>query len=202
MRIAVNVAAFYAAWFAAVTAAAEGWPWAAVSVCVAVAALHLITSARRGVEFGLMAASALAGFGVETFMLQAGLATYASSGPFEGFAPVWLVALWMAFATLFNVSFAWLKPRLWLAILFAFVGGPATYFAGAKLGGMQLAQPEWLSLAVIGVLWAVAFPILLIMARLTDPEETRSDQTKTVTAGSRVTTTANPSKSGRATSGR
>ena len=176
MRIAINVAAFYAAWFAAVLAAAKGWPMAAVGACLAVAALHLLLSPRRGVEFGLMAVSAMAGLAVETLMIQAGLATYASSGPVEGFAPIWLVALWVAFATLFNVSLAWLKSRLWLAILFAFIGGPASYLAGAKLGGMVLAEPVWISLAVIGVLWAVAFPALLVIARLTDAD---SDPDKT-----------------------
>ena len=170
MRIAVNIAAFYAAWFAAVLAAAKGWPVAAIGACLAVAGLHLATSARRGAEFGLMVASAFAGFGIETLLVQAGIATYASSGPFEGFAPAWLVALWFVFATLFNVSLAWLKSRLWLAILFAFIGGPASYYAGAKIGGMELAEPLWISLCVIGVVWAIAFPALLILARLTDVE--------------------------------
>ena len=131
---------------------------------------HLVLSPRRGTEIGLIVASALAGIFIETVLVQAGLASYASSGPFDGFAPAWLVALWMAFATMFNVSLSWLKSRLWLAILFAFIGGPASYFAGAKLGGMTLAEPFWISLCAIGVLWAVAFPALLVLARLTDAD--------------------------------
>ena len=203
MRIAINVAAFYAAWFAAVLAAAKGWPWAAVGVCLAVAALHLMLSARRGVEIGLMIASALAGFGVETLLMQAGLATYASSGPLDGFAPIWLVALWMACATLFNISLAWLKPRLWLAIVLAFAGGPASYFAGAKLGGMELAEPVWVSLAAIGVLWAIAFPILLIIARLSDPEPSDASVKTTGSAPTAGRSTSAGSPASRAsTSGR
>jgi hypothetical protein len=170
MRIAINVVAFYAAWFGAVLAAAKGWPVAAACASLAVVALHLILSARKGAEFGLIVASAVAGFAVETALVQAGIASYASSGPFEGFAPLWLVALWMAFATLVNVSLAWLKSRLWLAILFAAIGGPLSYYAGAKLGGMTLADPLWVSLVAIGVLWAVAFPALVILARVTDSE--------------------------------
>lgn len=170
MRIAINVAAFYVAWFVAVLAAAKGWPMAAVGACLAVAGLHLWLSARRSVEFGLMAVSALVGLAIETLMIQAGLATYASSGPIDGIAPIWLVTLWIAFATLFNVSLAWLKARLWLAIPLAFAGGPACYLAGAKLGGMVLAEPLWISLSVIGALWAVAFPVLMVIARLTDPD--------------------------------
>ncbi len=170
MRIAINVAAFYAAWFAAVLAAAKGWPVAAVGASLAVVALHLVLSARKGAEFGLIIASAIAGAGVETLLVQGGFASYASSGPFEGFAPLWLVGLWMAFATLVNVSLAWLKSRLWLAIVFAAIGGPLSYYAGAKLGGMTLAEPVWISLTAIGMLWAVVFPALVILARVTDSE--------------------------------
>ena len=170
MRIAINVAAFYAAWFGAVLAAAKGWPVAAVGASIAVVVLHLVITPRRGVEFGLIVASAIAGCIVETVLVQAGLASYASAGPVEGFAPAWLVALWMAFATLFNVSLGWLKSRLWLAISFSFVGGPASYYAGEKLGGMMLAEPLWISLGAIGVLWAIAFPALLVIARITDPD--------------------------------
>ena len=170
MRIAVNAAAFYVAWFVTVLAAAKGWPIAAIAASLAVVALHLAMSARRGVELILIMAAAITGLGVETLLLQGGLATYASPGPFADFAPAWLVALWMAFATVVNVSLGWLKSRLWLAILLAFIGGPLSYFAGAQLGAMVLAQPVEISLGVIGALWVVAFPLLLVIARLLDPD--------------------------------
>lgn len=167
MRIAINAVAFYAAWLAAVLFAAKGWPLASIGSCGAVIALHLWMAERSGIEAAHIVAAAVTGFALETLLLQAGLATYASGGPLDGAAPAWVVFLWMAFATLFNCSLAWLKPRLWLAIVFAFVGGPASYWAGAKLGAMELAQPVWISLGVIGVLWAIAFPSLMVLTRLT-----------------------------------
>lgn len=170
LRIALNAAAFYAAWFAAILAAGRNLPVLAIAACLSAAALHLIISKRRGVDVGLMLASAIVGFAVETLLMQAGLATYAASGPIEGVAPLWLVTLWMAFATMLNVSFALLKPRLWLAILLAFIAAPASYYAGAQMGAMELAEPIAFSLAAIGVLWAIAFPALLVLARLTDPD--------------------------------
>lgn len=170
MRIAVNAVAFYAAWFATVLAASKGWPVAAVAASLTAVALHLALSRRRGIEVVLVLASAVTGLGIETLLLQGGLATYASPGPFAEFAPAWLIALWMAFATLFNVSLVWLKSRLWLAIVLAFIGGPLSYFAGAQLGAMVLAEPVEISLGVIGALWVVAFPLLLVIARLLDPD--------------------------------
>lgn len=170
LRIALNIAAFYAAWFAAILAAARSLPLVATAACVSAVALHLALSKRRGVEAGLMLAAAVIGFSVETLVMQAGLATYAASGPLPGAAPLWLVTLWMAFATMLNVSFNWLKSHLWLSILLALVVAPPSYYAGAQLGAMELAEPAYASLAAIGVLWAIVFPALLVLARLTDPE--------------------------------
>jgi len=171
MRIAINILAFYVAWFAAVLGAAHGWPIAAASACLAVVGLHLLLSARRGAEFGLVLASAAVGCGVETLLIQSGLVFFAASGEaLAGFAPFWLVALWMAFATLVNVSLSWLKSRIWLAVILAAIGGPLSYYAGSKLGGMMLAEPIGYSLIAISLLWAVAFPLLIVFARVTDAE--------------------------------
>ena len=178
MHIVVNAAAFYAAWFATVLAAAKGWPVAAIAASLAAVALHLAMSARRGPEVILVLVSAVTGLGIETLLLQGGLATYASAGPFADFAPAWLIALWMAFATLFNVSLSWLKSRLWLAILLAFIGGPVSYYAGAQLGALVLAEPIEISLGVIGALWVIAFPLLLVIARLLDPDPIPAAETK------------------------
>ena len=165
MRIAINVAVFYAAWFAAVLAAAKGWAVEATLVSLAVVLLHLLIEKDRKREISIICAAGVFGVAVETIMVQSGLAVYAADGPVPGFAPAWLVAMWMAFATLFNVSLKWMQSRLWLAILFAAIGGPASYFAGMKMGGMTIAEPVWISLAFLAVMWAIAFPILLILAR-------------------------------------
>ena len=137
---------------------------------IAVIVIHLLLESNRRRELAIIAMAGLVGVIVETIMVQSGLAIYAASGPVPGFAPAWLVGMWMAFATLFNVSLNWMKSRLWLAVVFAAIGGPVSYYVGMKMGGMTIAEPLTMSLGILAVMWAIAFPLLLVYARRGDSQ--------------------------------
>ena len=168
MRVVLNIAAFYAGWFGSVLAAANGWRWAAIVAGLAVVVVHLIIDERPQTELKLIAAAGLVGLLAEGLLMKLGFATYALPEANPAVPPVWLLALWMAFATTMNVSLGWLKDRLGLAAILGLAAAPPSYFAGEKLGGMQLAEPQLLSLAAIGLVWAVSFPLLVALARRWD----------------------------------
>lgn len=165
MRIAFNLIVLYAAWFGAVLSAAANRPVLAAVASLVAIAVNLAISAERWADTKLVLLSAVVGLILDGLLINAGIATYASPNAIAGLPPVWLTAMWMAFATSLNVSLGWLQRRLVLASLLGFVGGPASYLAGARLGAMQFSTPLWQSLAVVGILWAVAFPGLLFAAR-------------------------------------
>ena len=167
MRILLNVAIFYAGWFASVIAAAHGLPWAPAAGLLVVA-LHLAFVHRPLPELKLAIAAGLAGLAAEALLMWTGVARYALPGPFAGLPPAWLVGLWMAFATTLNVSLGWLKPRLMLAAVLGLLVAPVSYYAGERLGGMTLAEPQLQSLAAVGLVWAAAFPLLVVLARRWD----------------------------------
>ena len=85
-----------------------------------------------------------------------------ASASLDGWAPFWMVSLWMAFATTLNHSLRWLTSRPWVATLSGAIGGPLAYLAGAKLGAMTLASPVSAMLLIAG-LWAVAMGILSLL---------------------------------------
>ena len=75
--------------------------------------------------------------------------------------------MWMLFATTLNVSMRWLRGRPVLAAVFGFLGGPASYIAGQKLGGIMLvSQPAALSALAIG--WAIIMPTLMWLSENLD----------------------------------
>lgn len=178
MRIAVNVAVVYASWFATVIAAANGRAWLAAAASLVAVVLNVALASNRASDVKLIAVAAVVGLVVETLLMTQGMADYASPGPVAGLPPAWLVLMWMAFATILNVSLAWLKERQLLAAVLGFLGGPLSYYAGARLGAMQLGEPLALSLGAIGILWAVAFPTLLYAARRLDDESMRKKSQK------------------------
>lgn len=88
-------------------------------------------------------------------------------------SPAWIVALWLAFATTFNVSLRWLQGRHGLSAALGLIGGPLAWFAGSRMGALELSDLK-LDLLVIGVGWAVLMPVLLLLARrLTEPTPRR-----------------------------
>lgn len=168
MRIAVNAGTLYLAWLAAVLSAASGRPWPAAAASIVAIAINITLARRRSTEVVLVLAAALFGISVDGILIAAGFANFAAPGPFSGFPPAWLVLMWMAFATMLNVSLAWLKDRLALAAVLGLIGGPLSYYSGARLGAMELSQPIWLALGAVGISWAIALPALLYLARRMD----------------------------------
>ncbi len=65
----------------------------------------------------LIVLSGLLGFVADSLLTGMGLLRFPSGQFHPQFAPYWMVAMWMLFATTFNVSLRWLKPRLGLAAL-------------------------------------------------------------------------------------
>lgn len=166
MRIALNIAAFYAGWFASVLAAASGYFWPAVASSLAVVAVHLAIAPRPISELKLVMAVAAIGLVAEAALIAGGFARYAVSPQNAILPPLWLIAIWMAFATTLNVSLSWLKERMVLAAALGFAVAPLSYYAGERLGGMALSDPQLVSLGAIGAVWMAAFPAVLMLARL------------------------------------
>jgi hypothetical protein len=78
-----------------------------------------------------------------------------------------MVALWANFATTLNVSMRLLRSRLLLAALFGAIGAPLAYYAGARLGAVDLVA-TLPALLAIGAGWLVLCPLLFAAARRLD----------------------------------
>jgi Protein of unknown function (DUF2878) len=100
-------------------------------------------------------------------MVQAGLMRFDGGTLLAGTAPVWMVALWATFATTLNVSLRALHGRLIAASLLGAVGAPFAYYAGQKLGAVQMVNAG-AALAVVAAGWALLTPLLFLAARRFD----------------------------------
>jgi len=156
-----NFVAYQLAWFACVLGAAHDLAWAGTLFAVAVAALHLALR-RDPAELRLVVSAAAIGFLVDSALARAQFVEFASAD-WTGWAPIWMVSLWMAFATTLNHSLRWLASRPWVAALAGAIGGPLAYLAGAKLGALTLAAPTP-ALILIAGLWAVAMGLLSLLS--------------------------------------
>ncbi len=85
--------------------------------------------------------------------------------------PPWIVAIWAIFMTTLSHSLNWISRKVWLAILFAPIAGPFTYWSASKIGVVEL--PELVpSLIALALGWLVVFPLLLFARKSLYPELT------------------------------
>jgi hypothetical protein len=162
LRKVINFIVFQAAWFAAVLGAANGMPWLGVVAVPLALALHLALSPTWRPELLLSLAAAGTGFVFDSILVAAGSFSpipYIFPAPFSS---LWMVMLWVNLATTMNVSMSWLRGRFAIGLVFGALGGPMAYYSGAKLGAMTR-MPDPAGLLGIGIAWAIAFPLLLVV---------------------------------------
>jgi hypothetical protein len=155
-----NFLQFQLAWFACVLGASAGYASLGALAAVLLAAIHVLRQSERTRESMLVLASAGLGFLLDTFAVRMEWVRFTGAA---GVAPLWIVALWLAFATTFNHSLGWLRARLWLAAVLGAFGGPLAYYSGDKLGALELTSSP-AAYAGIAANWALAMPLLLQLA--------------------------------------
>lgn len=160
----VNFAAFQVVWFALVLTAAEGQPWIGVAAAASWIVVHLTVAPRRWCELRTIGAVTALGVAFDQLAVATGIQRFTDAATI-GLVPVWIAALWAAFATLLRCSMSWLLGRYRLGSVLAAVLGPLTYVGAERLGAIELgSDPRWLALAGVAAEWAIVMPIALRMA--------------------------------------
>ena len=181
MQLAINIIVYQVCWLACILGAAKQMPLVGVALVAIAAAYHLYSAPRALPEFKLLIIAAVIGAVWDSLPVSMGWLVYPSGMLLDGAAPYWIVALWVVFATTFNVSLRWFKEHLLLAALFGAIGGPLAFLAGERLGGVEfLNYPMGLTALAIG--WGVLMPVLLLIADRFNGFS-QSDQHTPVTAG-------------------
>ncbi len=163
MPMLINFAAFQIGWFSSVIGAAQQMPWLGPVALLIVLAIHLRQAHRPNAELALIIACGIVGVFFDSLLVVFGWVTYPSGQFSEFLAPYWIVTMWMLFGTTLNLSMGWLKGRPLLAAVFGAIGGPASYIAGQKLGGIIFVD-YYMALIALAIGWAVFMPLLLIVA--------------------------------------
>lgn len=163
MALLINFIAFQIGWFSVVISAGRNAPWVGTLAIAAVILLHLSRAKRPTAELTLILVCGAIGAVWDSILVYVGWIAYPSGTFIANAAPYWIIAMWMLFATTLNVSLRWLKSSRILAALTGLVGGPMSYYTGAKLGGVVLVDP-FAALTALGLGWALLMPVLLFLA--------------------------------------
>tara|TARA_R110002110_G_scaffold205066_5_gene416831 strand:+ start:6910 stop:7470 length:561 start_codon:yes stop_codon:yes gene_type:complete len=162
-RVWFNAIWFQITWFCTVIGRDALLPAA-----IALIALHLFLVADKKRELKQLAAVGLAGAIVDASLSITGVFEFSNGA----LVPLWLICLWLAFATTLGRSLAFLGKRLPLAALVGGIMVPFNYWAGHRLGAVDFGYSLPVTLAVMGVIWAILLPSLYRLTHLLNRDHT------------------------------
>lgn len=155
-----NSALFYIAWLVCIDQATGPHPYWGPILIGFLLVFHFIYSKERLLEFVLIASVAAFGTVLDSIYIHLGWITYIGGYEnFSGIIPLWMTSLWAFYATTINHSLIWAKRSLWFMVVLGGLGGAASYSVAFKLQAAILHVPVIFMLSVIGVVWAVVFPL-------------------------------------------
>jgi hypothetical protein len=167
LPLLLNVVVYQCVWFACVLGAAARQPLIGIALALVAVLLHLSMARDPLRELPVIGLAMVAGAGFDSLLVATGLVRMDQAVLTGGVLPLWMVALWAAFATTLNVSLRALRGRYLLSATIAAVGAPLAYSAGAGLGALQIGH--WLpALLAIGMGWALLLPLLMKSAQRFD----------------------------------
>jgi len=160
MRFWANLIGYQLVWFAIVISASRAQPWWGIAAALAFIAAELFHSPTRLADIRAIVAALTCGFLLDGAFAATGWLHYGS--PLVSLpAPIWILALWMAFAMTLNHSMVFLRGKPWRAALLGAVGGPLAYMGAARgFDVLTFASPAWHAIAVLAVGWALALAVL------------------------------------------
>jgi hypothetical protein len=165
----INFVSFYIGWVVCVAGAGRGMTTLGPAVVGALLVLHLILSPHATRDALLIATVGLLGWTVDTTQAVVGIFSFGRLSPAPWLCPLWLVAVWMIFATTLTSSLRWLTGRYALAALFGAAGGPLSYYYGLRLGAIEFNPNTPLTLIALALVWAAVMPLLIWLARALVP---------------------------------
>ena len=163
----VNLLGYQLTWFVTVSSVAHDRPLLGILTALLFCICQLAASRWPLLDLKLIAGATLMGAALDGFLARSGLVHYAATAPALPIlgCPVWILGLWMAFATTITRSLGWLRGRAWAAAVFGAVGGPLAYWAAARgWGAVNLADGGWKTLLALGIGWGLALVMLLALS--------------------------------------
>ena len=171
MRFWANLVGYQLIWFAIVISASRGQPMWGIAAALVFITLQFRFSASRVADAHVLVAASICGLLLDGTLVALGWLDYASpliSLP----APVWILALWLAFAMTLNHSMSFLRGKPLIAAVLGGIGGPLAYLGAARgFDAVVFSAPAWHAIALLAVGWAAALASLATLTQQVATED-------------------------------
>jgi hypothetical protein len=160
-----NFILFQAGWFITLFSAAYGKPYLGVLFTVLWMIFHLsMVATKVKNEISFLVIVTMLAYLLESSLVISGFISYPEQAIIGVPAPIWMMALWVNLAATINYSLSWMKGRYFICSVFAAIAGPLSYFAGERIGAINLHGTP--SLIIISLMYGFVMPFLFWLNRL------------------------------------
>ncbi|MBP8081509.1 MAG: DUF2878 domain-containing protein [Arenimonas sp.] len=168
--VVANVVGYQLVWMACIAGAGRGMAWLGPVAAMSFVVATLAFGGKRDADLRALALAVPLGVAMDSLFAASGWLNYAQAWPWPQLAPVWIWALWAAFAMTLNHSLAFLEDRPWLAALLGLVCGPLAYSAAAgTFNAVDFGVPlPWIMVA-LALAWALLLPLLMSLNKRLAP---------------------------------
>ena len=171
-RFLFNLVGFQAVWLSCVIGAGAGDWRPGVLTAIVFASLTLAFSHRRKHDLRTLAIALPIGFVMDSILAKSDWLRYAGAFPWDDWAPLWIMALWLAFALTLNHSLRGIYRNRLYTFLFGFLGGPLAYgIAAARFEAMTVEHRLLPSLLLIGAVWGIGLSAIRWLDRGVSADE-------------------------------
>ncbi len=168
----INALLFQANWFICIFMSSSVAAFTTLTLLL----LHYKIFSRDKAEWFLILAFASLGFSCDSVIQLLGVMSFSQALSLSydsnlALAPLWLLFLWISFATCLNHCLAYLQQRLWLSVVLVIIAIPFNYYMGALMTDSVFLVAETIALFIITVYWAVLLPVFLhFLSKLASPD--------------------------------
>ncbi|MDE2177005.1 MAG: DUF2878 domain-containing protein [Xanthomonadaceae bacterium] len=161
----LGLVGYQAVWLIAVIGAGHDRWWPGPLALLPFAAWQITRSSQPRAELRLLLTTGLLGCLLDSLYAGSGVLAFAAALPTPALAPIWIIAIWMAFALTLTTTFRFLDGHPWVAALLGAIGAPLSYLAAAR-GWHAVTFPhgEAAAMAALAAGWALALPVALRLA--------------------------------------
>ncbi|MCW8955905.1 MAG: DUF2878 domain-containing protein [Gammaproteobacteria bacterium] len=164
-KVALNFIAFQLGWLSCVLLAARDMPYIGIVITLLLVAIHLLLELHRMHALVFLILVTVIGSAWDSVLTHYGILVFSSGMIVDFLAPLWIMAMWLIFATTLTVTFRWLYGRYWVAMVLGAISGPLAYRAGSALGAVEIPN-LFVASVVLAVGWAILLPLFIKLAEL------------------------------------
>lgn len=156
-----NALGYQVVWFATMLGASNGQFWFGFLTSVSFAILVLCFGGNARQDVRIVLIGLILGVSTDSLFAASGWIQYTMPWPIIGFAPLWIIALWLSFSLTLNHSMAFLRRSYTHAMIFGLIGGPLAYWCADRLFNVIEYGTEITFVMIgLGLSWGFVIPAI------------------------------------------